>query len=418
MALDEQKPYPPLRNIEAFPVHHQGQTLICLHDPLGYVKTEVTLSPAAFFIAACLDGQHTLRDIQLEFAREFQGALIPSEQIEKIVAFLDEHGFLLNERFEEIRSRTEQEFLQQTVRLPYHAGQSYSSAKHELGAFIASFFSRAGGPGPLPDRQEFTDECMVGLIVPHIDFHRGALGYAHGYYRLYQCVKPDTVFIFGVSHQGGSTPYILTRKHFSTPFGTITTHQDCIDFLVDETGIDMFESEVMHRTEHSIEFQVVMLNYLFGTDIQIVPILCGSYAHDEESLDQLPEEQPEIQQFLQTCKQYIDNSDEHILIMAGADLAHVGRRFGDAFEINDSIRTEVKKRDTEDLAYALKVQPEQFFRSVMKDKNKRRVCGLFAIYSALKLIEGKAKQGELLYYGQEPDPVGGLVSFATISYCI
>ncbi|MGC8846070.1 MAG: hypothetical protein ACP5QY_09500 [Candidatus Hydrogenedens sp.] len=184
MNIHEHQPYPPLRNIEAFPIHHQGQTLICLHDPLGYVNTEITLSPAAFFIAACLDGNHTSRDIQLEFAREFQGALIPREQIEKIVEFLDEHGFLLNERFEEIKSKTEKDFLQQVVRLPYHAGQSYSSAKHELGAFLSTIFTRTGGPGPLPDKQQSSEDCMVGLIVPHIDFQRGALGYAHAYYRL------------------------------------------------------------------------------------------------------------------------------------------------------------------------------------------------------------------------------------------
>lgn len=413
MNIHEHQPYPPLRNIEAFPIHHQGQTLICLHDPLGYVNTEITLSPAAFFIAACLDGNHTLRDIQLEFAREFQGALIPREQIERIVEFLDEHGFLLNERFEEIKNRVEEEFLRQVVRLPYHAGQSYSSAKHELGAFLSSMFTRAGGPGPLPNEQECTNECMVGLIAPHIDFHRGALGYAHAYYRLYQCKKPDTVIIFGVSHQGGETPYILTRKHYSTPLGTIKTNQECVEYLAKNSTLDLFKSEIMHRMEHSIEFQVLMLNYLFGTKIQIVPILCASFPVEEEST---PADIPEVQRFLDACARYIEESGERVLVLSAADWAHVGKRFGDAFDITESICNRIKERDDEDIQVALSMSPDQFYRSVMKDGNSRRVCGLYAIYSTLKVIERRSHRAELLHYGQAPDPIGGIVSFSSIAY--
>ncbi len=413
MSIHEHQPYPPLRNIEAFPIHHQGQTLICLHDPLGYVNTEITLSPAAFFIAACLDGNHTLRDIQLEFAREFQGALIPKEQIEKIVEFLDEHGFLLNERFEEIRKKTEHEFLQQVVRLPYHAGQSYSSAKHELGAFLSSIFTRVGGPGHLPDEQKPSCESMIGLIAPHIDFQRGALGYAHAYYRLYQCKKPDTVFIFGVSHQGGDTPYILTRKHFSTPLGTIKTHQECVEYLANNCRFDPFQSEIMHRMEHSIEFQVLMLNYLFGTNIQIVPILCNNLGDSDEVS---PEDVPEVQQFLEACIQYINDSNEQVLVLSASDWAHVGKRFGDAFDITEGIRNLIKNRDDEDIQMLLNMDPEEFYRSVMKDKNNRRVCGLYSIYSTLKIIKARAKRAEFLHYGQAPDPIGGIVSFASIAF--
>ncbi len=413
MSIHEHQPYPPLRNIEAFPIHHQGQTLICLRDPLGYVNTEITLSPAAFFIAACLDGNHTLRDIQLDFAREFQGALIPREQIEKIVEFLDEHGFLLNDRFEEIKSKTEQDFLQQVVRLPYHAGQSYSSAKHELGAFLSSIFTRTGGPGPLPDEQQSSDEQMLGLIAPHIDFQRGALGYAHAYYRLYQCKKPDTVIIFGVSHQGGETPYILTRKHYSTPLGTIKTHQECVEYLSRHSRMDLFKSEIMHRIEHSIEFQVLMLNYLFGTNIQIVPVLCASLSNDGEIS---PEDIPEVQQFLNACIQYIEDSGERVLVLSAADWAHVGKRFGDLFDITDNIRNHIKNRDDEDMERALNIDAKEFFHSVMKDNNSRRVCGLYSIYSTLKIVKERAQRAEFLYYGQVPDPIGGIVSFTSIAY--
>ena len=42
-----------------------------------------------------------------------------------------------------------------------------------------------------------------------------------------------------------------------------------------------FDDELTHRTEHSIEFQVVFLQYLLGgrREFSIVPILVGSF-HD------------------------------------------------------------------------------------------------------------------------------------------
>jgi AmmeMemoRadiSam system protein B len=105
-------------------------------------------------------------------------------------------------------------------------------------------------------------------------------------------------------------------------------------------SMDLFQSEIMHRTEHSIEFQVVMLNYLFGTDIQIVPILCADLPQYEEmSIKEIPE----VQQFLETCIKYIDESKEQVLVLSAADWAHVGKRFGDVFDISPSICAQVKE---------------------------------------------------------------------------
>jgi hypothetical protein len=51
---------------------------------------------------------------------------------------------------------------------------------------------------------------------------------------------------------------------------------------------------------------------------------------------------------------------------------------------------------------------------VMSDGNKRHVCGLSATYSALRLLEGA--DGKVLKYGFAPDPAGGIVSFASMSF--
>ncbi len=57
------------------------------------------------------------------------------------------------------------------------------------------------------------------------------------------------------------------------------------------------------------------------------------------------------------------------------------------------------------------VDAEGFFRSIQKDGDKRKICGLAPIYVLLKLTE--TSRGKLLKYEQWPDPMG-MVSFASI----
>ena len=62
---------------------------------------------------------------------------------------------------------------------------------------------------------------------------------------------------------------------------------------------------------------------------------------------------PEVETFLDVCRDMVDAAPGQVSVIAGADLAHVGRRFGDAFDIHDSVLRQVEARDREDLQHAL-----------------------------------------------------------------
>jgi AmmeMemoRadiSam system protein B len=107
---------------------------------------------------------------------------------------------------------------------------------------------------------------------------------------------------------------------------------------------------------------------------------------------------------------------KRVSVIAGADLAHVGRRFGDAVDISEPIVQGVAKRDREDLQYITAGDADGFYRSVMQDRNERRICGLNCIYASLKTIARSGVTGELLHYDYAHDPAGGIVSFADIAF--
>lgn len=404
----------PLRNIDAAPIEHEGETFIAMSDPSGYVDGQLVLTPAAFFIAALLDGRNTLRDIQAAFTVQFRGAEVSAGQIQEIVDYLDDNGFLFNRQFQAIRERVDGDFAGSDTRPAYFAGRSYPARAEDLRVLVDSFFTADGGPGAVPARDGGSG-LLPGLIVPHIDFNRGHAGYAHGYQTMFSRGKPDVVFIFGVAHAGAPVPFVLTRKHFDTPFGRLETDGEIVSELEAACAFDPFEYEARHRTEHSVEFQAVMLAYHYGPDVKIVPILCASFFDDPDSFE--PSKNPDIVRFLEACRAAVAKPGRKAAVIAGADLAHVGKRFGDAFDIDDTVVQGVADRDREDLGHITNgaIDADGFYASVMKDLNRRNVCGLNCIYATLKTLDGTVASGHMHHYDYAHDPAGGIVSFASIS---
>jgi AmmeMemoRadiSam system protein B len=406
---------PPLRYIDAFPVDEAGQRYICLRDPEGIVEHQIVLTPAAFFVASRLDGEADVRAIQRAFAQQFNGQEASSEDILRIVNELDEQGFLLSERFEARRQHVETAFSASARRPAYLAGKSYADQAGALRTFLdEQFTTRAGGPGEAPGASPGSGDPLRCLIAPHIDFHRGGHAYARAYLKLFQQGQPDVVIIFGVAHISPPAPFVLTRKAFDTPFGALTTDQDLVRHLEAACSWDPYAYEMAHRTEHSIEFQAVMLSYLYGPNVRIVPILCSTFGSELGGIE--PAKIAGVKAFLETCQDVVAAMGKRISVIAGADLAHVGRRFGDSFDISEPIVEGVAERDREDLQYVTAGDADGFYRSVMQDRNERRICGLNCIYASLKTVARSGSTGELLHYDYAHDPAGGIVSFADVAF--
>lgn len=397
---------PPLRNIDAIPAEHGGQSVIVLHDPEAYAEEQVALSGAAFFIAAHLDGKNAILDIQSRFARQFGNGVVTEEQILEVVHFLDEQGFLFSKQFELRRQRIDNAFLSASSRPAALAGKSYPDDPADLKAYIDGFLAPPGNA--LPSR-ESTGHALPGLIVPHIDFERGGPCYGAGYRALAAHGVPRTVVVFGVAHAAAPVPFILTRKAFETPLGVLETDTRILDPLAEACVWDPFAFESVHRTEHSIEFQAVMLARLYGTQVRIVPILCSQIAADAHEMD--PGQAEPVRRFLGALRAQIDRMGRAVTVIAGADLAHVGKRFGDPYDISEAIVDSVRARDEEDLAFVSVPDAAAFHRSVLKDQNARRVCGLGSIYATLRTLDGRITSGERLAYDYANDPAGGIVSF-------
>jgi len=178
-------------------------------------------------------------------------------------------------------------------------------------------------------------------------------------------------------------------------------------------GSRYLDDELAHRGEHSIEFQAVFLRHRTpaGRPVRIVPILCGSlhrFVEDHQS----PSHDREIEAFVVGLRATIASVPGRTVVLASADLAHVGPRFGDPRPITPGQLREVGDADREMLGAVEAGDAEAFFRAVAGDGDRRRVCGLPPIYTALRILPGA--WGRVLRYAQWPDPQG-TVTFAAVA---
>lgn len=403
---------PKLNPIEAFPVEHEGRDLICLRDPYGISERVLYVSPETLYILGMFDGEHTVESIREEIMSKF-GQPVDTKDIEKLIEQMDEALFLDSDKYEDYKSSLESGFLESDVRPSSHAGLSYPKDPEELKGWFKRFFNEAEQRVPYVPRSEE----LRGLISPHIDYSRGGKSYALAYRELDSKHAADTFFIFGTSHYAEvDNPFILTKKDFETPLGTAETDSEIIEQLQEYCTWDAFEGEIAHRTEHSIEFQVALIQYLLNgkKDFKIVPVLCNSFYKLVEA-GKSPSEDERISIFINALGNLISSLSDRALIVAGVDMAHVGPKFGDRDEVDDKTLELIKRKDLHSLGYCEQPDPEGFYRSVEYEKDWRKVCGLSSIYALLSALPDTS--GRILDYDQalETD-TGSVVSFASAAF--
>ena len=405
--------YPKLRNINIFPVQSSGEALLCLQDPQNISEKALFLSPPVYFIISLFDGQHSILDIQAEYMRKF-GEFLYTEKLQEIIRQLDVALFLEGERYQEAFRQKEEDFKKLSFRRAVFAGKSYEADTGRLRSQLEEYFTIAGGPGSLGDKR--IENGLKGVIVPHIDFQRGGPCYAFGHRVIWEGSSADCFVIFGTAHAPMDNPFCLTLKDFATPLGTLAVDRELVEAIQSRCPDNLFQDEGAQRSEHSVEFQCVFLRYLYPepNPLTIVPILSGSF-HEAIEKGVSPMELKPIRQFIDALGGAVSSVGRKVCYIASADLAHMGLQFGDLEGIREHDLGVISREDDEMLEYAKKMDGEGFFSSIAREKDRRKICGLPAIYSMLKTLQ--AGEGTLLNYGQAFTPeMQSVVTFASLGF--
>lgn len=397
---------PRLRPVEAFPVTAESGRYVCLRDPSGLAPSPVFVPDPLLPIVALFDGERTTAEIRAELERENLGE-IPLEKIDEVADALDRAFFLESPLLEAERKRVHAAFRAASSRAPAHAGGAYPAEPGALRSTLDGYFAGlAPEPGPARSRRR---PFPRALLAPHIDFHRGGPAYAAAYRAFEGLEPPETFVVLGTWHASGERPFVLTEKDYETPLGAMACDRDFVRALAKRLPrAGLFDEEIGHRHEHSIEFQAVMLRRLFGDAPRpplIVPILVGSMHQPFFDSGKAPGEDAEIGDFLAALRDVLAERAGRVSLVGGVDLAHVGPRFGDRDPLTSESLAFVEKEDRSMLDTVLGNDASAFFRSIAKDRDRRRVCGYPPIYSLLSVLDASAR-GRLLRYEQCTDKDG------------
>lgn len=420
---------PRIRQLELVPLEEGEEPTYALRDPYGFAGT-AALPMGAAMLVTLMDGKRTLSELQAAFTEKV-GRPIPLADVEQVVKQLDQRMFLDNENFAAHKAAITSAYRELDVRPAAHAGGAYHGELDQLNAQLEELFTCDEGPGLLPwegntngDFSGAEDRRLCGVMSPHIDLHRGGPAFAWAYDRIVAESDADVFVILGTAHTPLQGLFSVSRKHFETPLGMAEADREFIDDLhrrfvarageVEATRI--FDDELPHRREHSIEFQALMLQYVLGDrrDYNIVPILVGSF-HPFVLHNRSPSESPAVSDFTSALRETIGASDKKVCFIAGVDMAHIGQHFGDK-ELLDEGR--LKQQWTDDqvlLAAACEGDTEAWFIHVAAVQDRNRICGLAPTYAMLQVMQpGK---GEILKYDQAvADDRTSCVSFASVAF--
>jgi MEMO1 family protein len=371
-----------------------GQEALVIQCPIGISATPLALMPQLAPVVVQLDGVKTSDEIVAAFAAQ---GLTP-EILKQLIQHLDDHLFMANARFFAAEKITRDGFASAPVRAPALAGGAYPASPEELATMVSGYMQQFEIP-----EQKREISC---LIAPHIDYRRGGRCYGATYPRLAES-RADTYILIGTAHQYSKRIFHLCAKDFQSPLGIHPCDQEFVTELASRFGVERaFADQYLHRREHSLELQLPFLSAV-QPGAQVVPILVGSYHPMLEAM-RYPSEWEEYETFAGALTELVRKrtaQGSKITFLAGVDMAHVGRSFGDTDTLSPERMREIAQRDQGYLAAIERADHKALFDHIAEDQDARRICGFPTMYLVLDVLNrlGWKTQVEVVGYDQAVD---------------
>ncbi len=403
------KRYPMLRNLQFSPIRENEEQYMVLWDPTGLSKDKLILPLSYFFVVQHFDGEHSLEEIGVLYLKRF-GEFLNPLNLERLVEDLDAKLFLEGERVEAAKEQARKAYRDSPVRKAAFAGRSYEADGQRLRAQIEGFFSSKEGPDLKPS--ENRGKKIKGIVAPTYDLREAGPIYAWAYKELQEAEAPDLFVLLGTAYSGMESLYAVTDKDFETPLGIVRVDHFILDRLRDVVP-QCFDDELCHQHEHALEFQLPFLQHIVGSKkpVTIVPVLCS---FPTASLVD-PRSREQIDSFIAALKEAIAVSGRDFCAIAGAELAHIGLRYGDSSPPTDFSFHRCMQQDLAMLKHVENLDPEAFAQFIRKENDQRRVSGFSAIYTLLRLI--RADKGRVLRYDRGiTDQYNSTVTYAAMAF--
>lgn len=421
-----------MRPVRGFPANTpQGQQVLGLADARQISDRIVYATPAVQVVLPLMDGKRGLDDIVKEVGRGLTRAIL-----EQLVAQLDDAALLEGPTFDALLAKSRADFdtspnlppassaafadalvkqgvEQQGEAPPQSADEAERRGAEKLRGIFDQWMTAALEKAPV---KAFT-ALPRAIIAPHLDYPRGWLNYAGAWGRLRGVERPARVVILGTNHFGQATGVCGCDKGYETPLGLSEVDHGLVGALRTRLGAEnaakLFEQRYDHEREHSIELQVPWIQHIFGKgeDGRFVPVFGAlmpdptvneGKSYDGKGLDTDP--------FVVALEGAIAELPGPTLIVASADLSHVGPAFGDQQKLAGEapevvqFREKTVKHDREMLGLLGSGKIDELLASMSWQQNPSRWCSIGNLVATVRVA--KPTRVEILNYAAAMDQEG------------
>jgi len=388
---------------------------LLIRDPFYFSDATLIIPPVLVESLTYFDGAHSSLDLREHLVR-LTGDVDVSGLEQHLIDTLSDAGFLEDEKFFQRKEEAERTFTSAPTRDAVHAGTGYPENPTELAATLRGYLVCSGVDNGVGNGAEAAPTARVRAIAaPHVSPYGGIDSYRAAYASLTPADAEKTFVILGTSHYGQPDRFGLTRKAFVTPFGETSTTLDLVDELARAAGDGVLMEDYCHAIEHSIEFQVVFLQHLFGPGVRVLPILCGAFSRGMQP-GKKPDDDEAVRRTIGALGEIAAREGDRLLWVLGVDMAHMGRRYGDRFEASaDHGKMEkVARRDRARIERMEQGDASGFWEQVRENRDDLKWCGAAPIYTFLRAMPDAC--GRLLHYQQWNIDPQSVVSFAGIRF--
>jgi len=380
---------------------------LIIRDPYHFSDAVLVIPPPLVECLHCFDGGHTDLDLRAALVR-ITGDLDVGKLQQHLLDTLSAAGFLEDENFARMEQAGRKAFADAPLRPPAHAGSAYpedaAEMRDQMTEWMAGASSKAAADGNL-----------IGIAAPHVSPSGGWQSYRDAYRLIGAEHRDKTFVILATSHYGEPETFGLTRKTFRTPLGDTRTDTALVDWLETHGGPGVRMEDYCHSFEHTVELQLIFLQHVLGPDVQILPVLVGSFAHSILSGGN-PEDDDQVKAFLDALGELRDRERCRLFFILGVDMAHMGARYQDPFPAvaGQGAMQDVEARDAARIARINSLDAPGFWDLVRERRDDLKWCGSSPFYTFLKTAP--KSRGELLRYEQWNIDERSVVSFAGMAF--
>jgi len=392
-------------NLDFAPSPDPARPGLIIRDPYHYTDATLIVPPPLVQALECFDGQQSTLDLRSELVR-ITGEIQVGDLEKHLFDSLNDAGFFDNDRYRELKAQREAEFASEDVRAAAFAGSAYPHDSVTLSDVLTTRIGRSEGAS-----------TTVAIAAPHASPDGGWDTYKAAYQALPSPPEAEgkTFVILGTSHYGAPDSFGLTRKRFQTPFGSSETAVGLVNELETAASKAVRMEDYCHAVEHSIEFQVIFLQHLYGPNVKVLPILCGPFA---KSIYEggLPEDNERVGRFFDALGNIAARESGKLLWILGIDMAHIGRRYGDPLRATANLgeMLMIEQRDRQRIQCINAGDINGYWSLVQQEHDDLKWCGASPIYTFMKIMPGL--RSDLLDYHQWQIDPASVVTFGALRF--